>query len=240
MEELNYSQHEKVLDMTQTTERAFVTNVFSLMSLALVISGALAYWFGTTDLILNLIDVQAGGMTTLGWVVMFAPLAFILVMNFGFNKLSYPALLAVYLGFSAVMGISISYIFIVYAMASIAKVFFITAALFGTMAVIGYTTKTDLTKMGSMLMMALIGLVIASLVNFFMQSDTMSYVISCIGVLIFTGLTAYDTQKIKRIGAGVEYGTAEASKLAVMGATSLYLDFINLFMFLLRILGRRD
>jgi FtsH-binding integral membrane protein len=125
-------------------------------------------------------------------------------------------------------------------MASIAKVFFITAALFGTMAVIGYTTKTDLTKMGSMLMMALIGLVIASIVNWFMQSDTMSYIISCIGVLIFTGLTAYDTQKIKRIGAGVEYGTATASKLAVMGATSLYLDFINLFMFLLRILGRRD
>jgi FtsH-binding integral membrane protein len=240
MEELNYNQHEKVLDMTQTSERAFVTNVFSLMSLALVISGALAYWFGTTDLILNLIDVEAGGMKPLGWVVMFAPLAFILVMNFGFNKLSYPALLAVYLGFSAIMGISISYIFIIYAMASIAKVFFITAALFGTMAVIGYTTKTDLTKMGSMLMMALIGLVIASIVNWFMQSDTMSYIISCIGVLIFTGLTAYDTQKIKRIGAGVEYGTAEASKLAVMGATSLYLDFINLFMFLLRILGRRD
>jgi hypothetical protein len=240
MEELNYNQHEKVLDLTQTSERACVTNVFSLMSLALVISGALAYWFGTTNLILNLIDIQGGGMTTLGWVVMFAPLAFILVMNFGFNKLSYPALLAVYLGFSAVMGISISYIFIIYAMASIAKVFFITAALFGTMAVIGYTTKTDLTKMGSMLMMALIGLVIASIVNWFMQSDTMSYIISCIGVLIFTGLTAYDTQKIKRIGAGVEYGTATASKLAVMGATSLYLDFINLFMFLLRILGRRD
>ncbi len=240
MEELNYSQHEKVLDMTQTTERAFVANVFSLMSLALVISGVLAYWFGTTDLIGTIRNTSTGSITGLGWVVMFAPLAFILVMNFGFNKLSYPALLAVYLGFSAVMGISISYIFLLYAMASIAKVFFITAGLFGTMAVIGYTTKTDLTKMGSMLMMALIGLVIASLVNLFMQSDTMSYVISCIGVLIFTGLTAYDTQKIKRIGAGVEYGTAEASKLAVMGATSLYLDFINLFMFLLRILGRRD
>jgi uncharacterized protein len=240
MEELNYNQQEKVLDLTQTSEKAFVANVFSLMSLALVISGALAYWFGTTNLIFSLIDIERGGMTGLGWVVMFAPLAFMLVMNFGFNRLSYPVLLAVYLGFSAVMGISISYIFIIYSMGSIAKVFFITAALFGTMAVIGYTTKTDLTKLGSMLMMAVIGLVIASLVNLFMKSDTMSYVISCIGVLIFTGLTAYDTQKIKRIGAGVEYGTAEASKLAVMGATSLYLDFINLFLFLLRILGRRD
>jgi FtsH-binding integral membrane protein len=122
----------------------------------------------------------------------------------------------------------------------IAKVFFITAALFATMAVVGYTTKTDLTKLGSILMMALVGLIIASLVNFFMKSERMDYIISCVGVLIFTGLIAYDTQKIKRIGAGVEYGTATAGKLAIMGATSLYLDFINLFLFLLRIFGRRD
>jgi FtsH-binding integral membrane protein len=119
-------------------------------------------------------------------------------------------------------------------------VFFITAALFATMAVVGYTTKTDLTKLGSILMMALVGLIIASLVNFFMKSERMDYIISCVGVLIFTGLIAYDTQKIKRIGAGVEYGTATAGKLAIMGATSLYLDFINLFLFLLRIFGRRD
>jgi FtsH-binding integral membrane protein len=171
---------------------------------------------------------------------MFAPLAFILVMNFGFNKLSYMALLATYIGFSAVMGISISYIFLIYSMASIAKVFFITAALFGVMAVVGYTTKTDLTRMGSILMMGVIGIAIAMLVNMFIGSEKMDYIISCIGVLIFTGLIAYDTQKIKRIGAGVEYGTATASKLAVMGATALYLDFINLFLFLLRILGRRD
>lgn len=125
-------------------------------------------------------------------------------------------------------------------MGVIAKVFFITAALFATMAVVGYTTKTDLTKLGSILMMALVGLIIASLVNYFMQSERMDYIISCVGVLIFTGLIAYDTQKIKRIGAGVEYGTATAGKLAIMGATSLYLDFINLFLFLLRIFGRRD
>ena len=118
--------------------------------------------------------------------------------------------------------------------------FFITAGTFATMAFLGYTTKTDLTKLGSMLYMALIGLVIAIVVNMFMGSDSLSYIISCVGVLIFTGLTAYDTQKLKRIGAGVEFGSTTASKLAILGATSLYLDFINLFLFLLRMLGSRD
>jgi FtsH-binding integral membrane protein len=218
--------------------KSFVSNVFAYMSLALAISGALAYLFGTTDLIFSL--VTRSGMTTLGWVVMFAPFAFILAMNFGFNKMSFTTLLAVFLGYAAVMGISLSFIFLVYDLGIITKVFFITAGLFGAMAFIGYTTKTDLTKFGGILMMAVIGLVIASVVNMFMKSSQMDYIISCIGVLVFTGLTAYDVQKIKRIGAGVEFGTAEASKLALMGALSLYLDFVNLFMFLLRVFARRD
>jgi len=236
---INFFQDDTVLDATSlSTSRSFVANVFSYMSLALIISGTLAWWFGTTDLIHYLVGET--GMTTLGWVVTFAPLAFILALNFGFNRMSMPVMVAVFLAFSAVMGISLSYIFIVYSLGVITKVFFITSGLFATMAVIGYTTKTDLTKMGSILRMALIGLVIAMLVNFFMKSARIDYIISCIGVLIFTGLIAYDTQKIKRIGAGVEYGTATAGKLAIMGATSLYLDFINLFLFLLRIFGRRD
>lgn len=218
--------------------KSFVSNVFAYMALALAISGALAYLFGTTDLIYSL--VSKSGMTTLGWVVMFAPFAFILAMNFGFNKMSFTTLLAVFLGYAAVMGISLSFIFLVYDLGIITKVFFITAGLFGAMAFIGYTTKTDLTKFGGILMMAVIGLVIASVVNMFMKSSQMDYIISCIGVLVFTGLTAYDVQKIKRIGAGVEFGTAEASKLALMGALSLYLDFVNLFMFLLRVFARRD
>jgi FtsH-binding integral membrane protein len=218
--------------------KSFVSNVFAYMALALAISGALAYLFGTTDLILSLITRT--GMTTLGWVVMFAPFAFILAMNFGFNKMSFTTLLAVFLGYAAVMGISLSFIFLVYDLGIITKVFFITAGLFGAMAFIGYTTKTDLTKFGGILMMAVIGLVIASVVNMFMKSSQMDYIISCIGVLVFTGLTAYDVQKIKRIGAGVEFGTAEASKLALMGALNLYLDFVNLFMFLLRVFARRD
>ena len=218
--------------------KSFVSNVFAYMSLALAISGALAYLFGTTDLIFSL--VTRSGMTPLGWIVMLAPFAFILAMNFGFNKMSFTTLLAVFLGYAAVMGISLSFIFLVYDLGIITKVFFITAGLFGAMAFIGYTTKTDLTKFGGILMMAVIGIVIASLVNMFMKSSQMDYIISCVGVLVFTGLTAYDVQKIKRIGAGVEFGTAEASKLALMGALSLYLDFVNLFMFLLRVFARRD
>jgi FtsH-binding integral membrane protein len=219
--------------------KSFVSNVFAYMSLALAISGALAYLFGTTDLIDSIYSKETG-MSILGWIVMIAPLAFILAMNFGFNKMSFTTLLAVFLGYAAVMGISLSFIFIVYDLGIITKVFFITAGLFGAMAFVGYTTKTDLTKFGGILMMAVIGLVIASVVNMFMKSSQMDYIISCVGVLVFTGLTAYDVQKIKRIGAGVEFGTAEASKLALMGALSLYLDFVNLFMFLLRVFARRD
>ena len=234
----NLNLNDGVFVNDDAVSKSFVANVFAYMALALAISGALAYLFGTTDLIFSLVD--RSGMTALGWVVMFAPFAFILAMNFGFNKMSFTTLLAVFLGYAAVMGISLSFIFLVYDLGIITKVFFITAGLFGAMAFIGYTTKTDLTKFGGILMMAVIGIVIASVVNMFMKSSQMDYIISCVGVLVFTGLTAYDVQKIKRIGAGVEFGTAEASKLALMGALSLYLDFVNLFMFLLRVFARRD
>ena len=234
----NLNLNDGVFVNDDAVSKSFVSNVFAYMALALAISGALAYLFGTTDLIFSLIT--RSGMTPLGWVVMFAPFAFILAMNFGFNKMSFTTLLAVFLGYAAVMGISLSFIFLVYDFGVITKVFFITAGLFGAMAFIGYTTKTDLTKFGGILMMAVIGLVIASVVNMFMKSSQMDYIISCVGVLVFTGLTAYDVQKIKRIGAGVEFGTAEASKLALMGALNLYLDFVNLFMFLLRVFARRN
>ncbi len=234
----NLNLNDGVFVNDDAVSKSFVSNVFAYMALALAISGALAYLFGTTDLIFSLIS--RSGMTPLGWVVMFAPFAFILAMNFGFNKMSFTTLLAVFLGYAAVMGISLSFIFLVYDFGVITKVFFITAGLFGAMAFIGYTTKTDLTKFGGILMMAVIGILIASVVNMFMKSSQMDYIISCVGVLVFTGLTAYDVQKIKRIGAGVEFGTAEASKLALMGALNLYLDFVNLFMFLLRVFARRN
>jgi len=126
---------------------------------------------------------------------------------------------------------------LVYTSGSIFGTFLAAAGMFGLMAVVGYTTKTDLTKFGSIMMMGLVGIIIASLINFFLQSDSMGYIISCIGVLVFTGLTAYDVQKLKRIGAGVEFGVESTSKLVIMGALNLYLDFINLFLFLLRIFG---
>jgi len=176
-------------------------------------------------------------MTGLGWLVMLSPLAFILVMNFGINKLSPTALNLVFVGFAAVMGLSMSSIFLVYDFGTITRVFFITAGLFGFMAFLGFTTSTDLSKMGAILMMAVFGMIIASVVNWFMNSAQLDYIISCVGVLVFTGLTAYDVQKLKRIGMGVEYGDANSMKLATMGALNLYLDFINLFMFLLRIFG---
>lgn len=227
-------------DFTADQARAFTANVFSWMTLGLAITAVTAYLFGTTDLMQYLYNPQTGGRTILFWIVLFAPFGFILGMNFGLNKLSKNAVIALFLGFSAVMGMSLFYVFAMFSMAVVTKVFLITAGTFGIMAVLGYTTKTDLTAMGGILRMALIGLIIAMVVNMFMASPMMHYIISGIGVLIFTGLTAYDTQKIKRIGAGVEMGTASASKLAIMGATSLYLDFINLFLFLLRFMGSRD
>ncbi|MBL0316785.1 MAG: Bax inhibitor-1/YccA family protein [Flavobacteriales bacterium] len=228
--------NQQTIDLeSKSIAKSFVANVFSWMTLALVVSGATAWWFASSGLIVNILS----GSKLLFWLIVLAPLGLVMIMSFSLNKLSVAALTGLFIAYSAINGISLSTIFLIYAMSSIAKVFFITAGLFVTMAFIGYTTKTDLTKMGSILMMALIGIIIASVVNFFMHSSAMDYVISCIGVLIFTGLTAYDTQKIKRIGAGVEYGSATAGKLAIMGALSLYLDFINLFLFLLRIFGGR-
>ena len=207
------------------------------MTLALVITGVAAYWFAASGNILALLQ----GSSLLLWGIMLAPIGMVLIMSFAFNRLSFTALMGLFLAYSLVNGISLSVIFLIYSSAAISKVFFITAGLFATMAVVGYTTKTDLTKLGSILMMAVFGIVIASLVNYFMESAAFDYLISCVGVLVFTGLVAYDTQKVKRIGAGVEYGTATAGKLALMGALSLYLDFINLFLFLLRVFGgRRD
>jgi len=215
--------------ITQT----FLSNVFSYMASALAITGIIAYWFGTDMELVGMLFSQTvdGGMKMnfFGYIVIFAPLGFVLLMSLGFQKLSSMAMVILFIIYSA----------IIYTSSSIFMTFFITAGTFGIMAFVGYTTKTDLTKFGSILMMGLIGIIIASVVNMFMGSETMDYIISILGVLIFTGLTAYDVQKLKRIGSGVEFGTEETNKLAVMGALTLYLDFINLFLFLLRFLGDR-
>ena len=220
--------------------KTFLSNVFTYMAGALAITGVISYWFGNSeDMMSMLINMQTGGMTMLGYIVMFSPIIFVLIMSFSFNRLSSFALLLLFIAYSAVMGMSLSFIFLAYTASSITSTFFITSATFGVMAVVGYTTKQDLTRFGGILMMALIGLIIAMVVNMFLGSESFDYLISCIGVLIFTGLIAYDVQKLKRIGSGEEYGAEGMNKLAIMGALSLYLDFINLFLFLLRLFGDR-
>ncbi|MES2285148.1 MAG: Bax inhibitor-1/YccA family protein [Bacteroidota bacterium] len=235
----NYVQSK---EETSALSKTFMSSVFSWMSAALVITAIVAYYFGKDASLISLlrtINPETGQFsnTILGLVVMFSPLALVLIMGVGFRKLSYPIMLFLYLLFAMLMGASISYIFLRYTDSSIIGVFFASAGMFGTMAVVGYNTNTDLTKFGSIMMMGLVGILIASIINWFLQSDSMSYIISFIGVLVFTGLTAYDVQKLKRIGSGVEYGTEETKKLVIWGAMDLYLDFINLFLFMLRLFG---
>lgn len=216
----------------------FISNVFSWMGIALAITAVTAYFFGTDMELMSLL-INESGMSTLGWVVMLAPFGLVLLMGFGFNRLSYGALVVVFSLYSVLMGMSLSFILLIYTASSVFQTFLVTSLMFGVMAIIGYTTKTDLTKFGSILMMALVGIILASVVNFFMKSAAFDYFISFIGVLIFTGLTAYDVQKLKRIGAGIEYQDANTNKLTIMGALNLYLDFVNLFLFLLRFMGNR-
>tara|TARA_B100001113_G_scaffold318969_1_gene287340 strand:+ start:148 stop:858 length:711 start_codon:yes stop_codon:yes gene_type:complete len=230
----NYS-----VSKSRTNTNTFVANVFSLMFAALIISGISAVWFATESMRSYIINYE-GGLTTLGWISMIAPIGLVLLIGFGFQKYSAKFLLGVFLIYSTLTGISLSTIFSVYTTASIASTFFISALTFGVMALTGYTTKTDLTKLGSLLYMGLIGIIIASIVNFFIGSSFMHYIISIIGVLVFTGLTAYDVQKIKNIGNQVQEGSESAQKLMIMGALTLYLDFINLFLMMLRLFGSRD
>jgi FtsH-binding integral membrane protein len=221
------------------SSRKFMAGVFLWMFVALGISAAAAYIFATPQFLSLLIDTTTNQVNGLFYIAMFAPLAFVLIMTFGMNKLSYGVLSVLYILYSAITGISLSIILLVYTPASVIGVFLTTSLVFGIMAIAGYTTKTDLTKFGSLLIMGLVGIIIASVVNMFLRSEAMSYIVSYIGVAIFVGLTAYDVQKLKNIGAGLQYGEASAKKMALMGGLTLYLDFINLFLFLLRIFGRR-
>jgi len=223
----------------------FMANVFLWMFGALALSAFFAYLFtGNEQLLSYLIDFENGKLNMLGWAVMLAPLGFVLLMSFGYARLSAPAITALFLLYSAINGISLSFILMIYTAGSVISCFLAASAMFGIMAVMGYTTNKDLTSMGRILMMGVIGIVVAMLINMFMKSEAISYIVSLIGVIIFTGLTAYDVQKLKRIGAGIEFegvGAAEVKKLSIMGALNLYLDFINLFLFMLRLFGgRRD
>jgi FtsH-binding integral membrane protein len=214
--------------------RRHMVQVYNHMTAGLVVTGIVAYLVGNTPTIMEAIYGSP-----LRFLVMLAPLAFVLVMSFGVQRMSLGALTLTFYGFSMAMGLSLSTIFLVYAHASIAQVFFITAAMFLGMSLYGYTTRADLTKVGSFLIMGLWGIILASIVNIFVHSTGLGFVISVLGVLIFTGLTAYDTQRIKEMYSE-GWGSEATGKLAIMGATSLYLDFINLFLMLLRLFGQGD
>ena len=225
--------------------RAYMLKVYNYMASGVLLTGFVALAFFKMSVVSE--GGQIIGLTNFGntiyasglkWVIMLAPLAVVFYMSFGIAKMSVSKAQTTFWIFAALMGASLSSIFLIYTGASITRVFFITAGTFGAMSIYGYTTKKDLTKLGSFLMMGLFGIIIASIVNIFMKSSMMYFVISILGVLIFVGLTAYDTQKIKNMYTASDSGEIIGKK-AVMGALTLYLDFINLFIMLLRLFGQR-
>ncbi len=229
--------------------RAYMLRVYNWMAMGLVITGLIAFGIAHSDAINAFYPLvpTASGMfirqpTILAYITIFAPLAFVMVMSFGVNKLSTTAAQALFIVFSAVMGASLTTIFLVYTETSITSVFFVTAGTFAATSLYGYTAKRDLTSIGSFLMMGLIGIIIAMIVNIFLHSPAIAFAISVLGVLIFVGLTAYDTQRIKTsyLQYGASYGVQMAGKRSVYDALNLYLNFINLFMFLLQLFGQRN
>ena len=235
------------LDKSQIDQglRSYMLQVYNYMTIGLAITGAVSYFFAKLCFIFT-VDGQVIptplGQAIYGsfiqWIIILAPLGFVFYLAARINKISASSAFITFCAFSAVMGLSMSYIFAVYTAASIAKVFFISSSVFLTMSLYGYTTKKDLTSWGSFLYMGLIGLIIAMIVNIFLQSSQMGFLISCAGVLIFVGLTAYDTQKIKNMYYAAD-SESQSGKKAIMGALTLYLDFINLFIMLLRLFGQR-
>ncbi len=234
--------------------RAYMTGIYNYMATALLVTAvaslAIANLATTNDPASAVGTLQNGTMLTslgaavytspLRWVIMFAPLAFVMVLSFGINKLSKGAALGVFYAFAAIMGVSISWIFMVYTGGSIVQTFFVTAAAFGCLSLYGYVTKRDLSGMGTFLIMGLFGLIIASIVNIFMGSSALAFAINVIGVLIFAGLIAYDTQRLKYMYDSVMHNDEMMAKSSLMGALSLYLNFVNMFMFLLSFLGNRE
>ena len=222
--------------------RSFIANVFLLMFVALGVSALFAWQFSVNDQLMAYL-VSPTGLTGLGKITLFAPLGFVLIMSFAFQRLSSTALMVLFLAYATINGISFSFILMAFTPGSVLGCFLSASAMFGVMAVMGYTTNQDLTKFGRILMMGVIGVLIAMVINFFLHSSQLDYIISIIGVMVFTALTAYDVQKLKRIGEGVEYegniAASDVKKMSILGALTLYLDFINIFLFLLRMFGNR-
>ena len=210
--------------------------VYLWMTMALAITGFTAYGVATSPGILQTIYANPAVM----WGIIIAELILVVTVSGAINRLSLSVATLLFIVYSVLNGALLSSVFLVYTASSVATVFFITAGTFAAMALIGYTTKTDLSSMGKILLMALIGMIIATIVNIFVKSTGLELIISYIGVLVFVGLTAYDSQKIKQMLLQAPDASEGAQKVALLGALSLYLDFINLFLYLLRIFGRRD
>ena len=226
--------------------RAYMLKVYNYMTTGLLLTGLIAYFFGKASVVTNDMG-QIIGVTQIGallfgsplkWVVMLAPLGFVFYLSAKINKMSISSAQITFWIFASIMGLSLSSLFIEFTQSSIARVFFITSGTFAAMSLYGYTTKKDLTKLGGFLFMGLIGIIIASLVNLFIGSSALQFAISVIGVLVFVGLTAYDTQTIKNMYYAGD-SSSVGSKKALMGALRLYLDFINLFILLLQLFGQR-
>lgn len=224
----------------QAGQAAFMTKVYGWMAGALAITGFIAYFIG--QWIIGMMDT-AGGAQTLAkyqpvmWVAIIAEFGLVIWLSARIQKMAYTTAMLAFIAYSALNGVTMSFIFAAYTMSSIASTFFITAGTFGIMSLYGYMTKTDLTKIGKVLFMFLIGIVIASVVNIFLKSSGLEYLITYLGVAVFVGLTAYDTQKIKNFYYQVNGDEVTLKKIGIFGALILYLDFINLFLFLLRLFG---
>lgn len=223
--------------------RAYMLNIYNYMASGLILTGIMALLASQSPAFLSLMYVMENGAITgmkpLAWVIMFAPLGMALALGFGVQRMSAGKAQAAFWGFAVVMGLSLTSIFLSFTGTSIARVFFITAGTFGAMSLYGYTTKRDLTEFGSFLIMGVIGLIIASLVNIFLQSSALQFALSVIGVLVFTGLTAYDTQRLKEMYYQFTLEGEAMAKTVIMGALTLYLDFINIFVSLMHIIGER-
>lgn len=223
--------------------RAHMNKVYGLMSVAMLVTAGVAWAVGSSDQLFSILRNPATGqMTILGWIAMFLPLGMVFAFGALINRMSAAAAQLFFYAFAAAMGLSIAWIFQVFTGVSIAQTFLITAIAFASLSLYGYTTKRDLSAMGTFLMMGLIGLLVAMVVNIFLASSALAFAISVIGVLIFAGLTAYDTQRIKSdyIQHAVSMDQEWLAKSAIMGALNLYMDFINLFMFLLQFMGNRE
>jgi uncharacterized protein len=220
--------------------RSYMLSVYNYMASGVLLTGIVALAMVATGAVQSLINPETGSLSLLGYVLMFAPLGLVFWLSFGVNRMSASTARAVFFGYAGLLGASLSTLLLIYTGTSVAQTFFATAVAFGSLSLWGYTTKKDLSGWGSFLLVGLVGLIVASIINMIWPSGPMGLAISAIGVLIFAGLTAYDTQKIKSMYFVVQGNGEAVAKSAIMGALALYLDFINMFLFLLRFMGSRD